>query len=283
MDLVAANARLVQVQDAALDGTSCAATDAILRAVDAWGVGSYEDTASELAPVSDVAIAALRLSGDERVLDVACGTGNAALVAHHAGAIVTGLDASPRLLEAARERVPCAEFVDGDAAQLPFEDGQFDAAVSVFGAIFARPAEKTAAEIARVVRPGGRVVITTWPPRGPMFAAVSLMRQALARSRPSGDSAAPVDWGDPSVLETLLGPYGDVEVTERELTHAKTTPEEFWDRWERLHPIWIGARKRLEPAGEWEPLREAAIAALREGAIGEGATSPYLLAVLERR
>jgi SAM-dependent methyltransferase len=251
--------------------------------VDAWGIGSYEDTAAELAPVADVAVAALGLSGDERVLDVACGTGNAALVAHRAGARVTGLDGSPRLLEVARGRVPAAAFVRGDAAQMPFEDGRFDGAVSVFGVIFARPAEQAASEIARVVRSGGRVVVTTWPPRGPMFAAVSLMRKALARSGPAEDSWPPVDWGDPSVLAALLGRYGEVDVTEHELAHADTTPERFWDRWERLHPVWIGARRQLEPVGAWEPLREAAIAALREGAMGEGATSPYLLAVLERR
>jgi SAM-dependent methyltransferase len=254
----------------------------ILRAVDDWGVGSYEVTASELAPVSEVAIAALGLSRGERVLDVACGTGNAALVAQRAGAIVTGLDGSPRLLQVARERVRGGEFVRGDAAQLPFEDGRFDAAVSVFGVIFARPAERAAAEIARVVRPGGRAAITSWPPRGPMFGAVSLMRRTLARSRPPADTAASVDWGDPSVLQTLLGEYGEVEVTERELTHADMSPEELWDRWERLHPLWIAARNQLELTGDWEPLREAALAALREGGIGHGATSPYLLAVLDR-
>lgn len=250
--------------------------------MDEWGVGCYEDTAAELSPVSEVAVAALGLTGDERVLDVACGTGNAALLAQHAGALVTGLDASPRLLAVARERVPGVDFVHGDAAELPFADGQFDAAVSVFGVIFARPAEKAAAELARVVRPGGRVAITTWPPRGPAFAAVSLMRQAIARLRPP-EGPPPANWGDPSVLEGLLGPYGDLEVTERQLTHEDATPEEVWDRWERLHPMWIGARGQLEPAGEWDRLRAASIAALREGAMGAGATSPYLLAVLERR
>ena len=252
-----------------------------------WGIGSYEDTAAQLAPVSDVAVAALGLRGGERVLDVACGTGNAALVASKAGALVTGLDASARLLDVARERVPGGEFVLGDAAELPFKDGRFDAAVSVFGTIFAHPAEQAAAEVARVVRPGGRVAITTWPPRGPMFAAVSLMRQALGRAATATThtpepATPPVDQGDPTALERLLAPHGHVEVTEHELTHARATPEEFWDRWERLHPMWIGARKQLEPAGEWEPLRAAAIEALRDGGIGDGATSPYLLAVLQR-
>lgn len=73
---------------------------------DEWGAGCYEDTATELAPASEVAVGELRLTGGERVLDVGCGTGNAALVAARAGARVTGLDSSPRLLEVARERVP---------------------------------------------------------------------------------------------------------------------------------------------------------------------------------
>src|SRR6187200_3262331 len=105
---------------------------------DEWGVGSYEDTAAELMPAAEIAVGALRLRGGERVLDVACGTGNAAEVATGAGARVTGLDRSPRLLTVARERVPEAEFVEGDAAAMAFEDGAFDAAVSVFGIMFAR-------------------------------------------------------------------------------------------------------------------------------------------------
>jgi SAM-dependent methyltransferase len=250
--------------------------------MDAWGVGSYEVTASELAPVSEVVIAELGLQGGERVLDVACGTGNAALVAQRAGAIVTGLDGSPRLLEVARERVPDAEFVPGDCARLPFDDGQFDAAVSVFGVIFAHPAEQAAAEIARVVPAGGRVVVTTWPPRGPMFKAAALIREAVARFRPPQRTAA-VDWGDPSVLARLFEAYGDVEVGERQLEHAPTTVGEFWDRWERLHPMVVGARQQLNAAGEWSELSAAVVAALRDGGIGDGATSPYLLAVLDRR
>ena len=251
--------------------------------MDTWGAGSYEATAAELAPVSQVAVAALGLNGGERVLDVACGTGNAALLAWRAGAGVTGLDSSPRLLDVARERVPQAEFVLGDCAELPFEDGQFDAAVSVFGVIFARPAARAAAEIARVVKPGGLMTVTAWPPRGPMFAAMALMRDA--RARLTGEqplTPVPVNWGDPAGLETLLAPYGDLDVGEHQLVHEPRTAEEFWDRWERLHPIWIAARAQLEPAGKWSGLRRAVIAALRDGGIEDGATSPYLLARLAR-
>lgn len=250
--------------------------------MDEWGAGSYEETAAELAPVAGVAVGALGVRAGERVLDVACGTGNGAAVAAAGGARVTGLDSSPRLLEAARERVPEGDFVEGDAAAMPFEDGAFDAAVSVFGVIFARPAEQAAAEIARVVRPGGRVAITSWLPRGPAFAAIVLMRQALARVRPPQDGR-PVDWGDPAVIERLLGPYGELEITEHALEPPEgSTPEGAWERWERGHPMWIGARRLLEPAGEWADLREQSIAAMRAGAERDGRASPYLLTVLRR-
>jgi len=255
---------------------------AILPAMDQWGEGRYEDTAQQLAPVSNIAVSALDLAPGESVLDIGCGTGNAALVAHQAGALVTGIDASPRLLSVAGERVPGAAFVQGDASAMPFEDDQFDAAVSVFGVIFARPAEQTAAEIARVVHAGGRIAITTWPPRGPLFAAVSLMRQALARLRPP-DSPPPFDWGDPALLESLLGPYGELDITEHQLAFEDTTPEEIMDRWDRMHPMWIAARRQLEPIGKWQALCEGTIAALRDSELGAGTSSPYLLAMLKPR
>jgi SAM-dependent methyltransferase len=247
--------------------------------MDRWGVGRYEDTAAELEPMAEVAVAALGLSGGERVLDVACGTGNAAAVAAAAGAQVTGLDTSERLLQVARGRVPDGEFVLGDAARMPFADGEFDAAVSVVGVMFATPAERAAAEIARVVRPGGRVAITAWLPHGPVSEVAELMRAAAARVRPP-DGPPPVDWGDRSELDRLLGAYGTLEVTEHEMPDSDLAPEEKWDRRERLHPMWIRARALLEPAGEWDRLRTSAIAAYRAGS--GSADSAYVLALLTR-
>jgi len=249
--------------------------------MDEWGAGSYEDTAAELAPAAEVAVEALAVSAGDRVLDVACGTGNAAEVAAARGAVVTGMDGSARLLSVARRRVPTGEFVEGDAATLPFGDGAFDSAVSVFGLIFVRPAERAAAEIARVVRPGGRVAITAWLPRGPFFQPVVLMRQALARVRPpEGPPAA--NWSDPDTLQRLLGGYGALEVSEHVLRGTPASAESVWDRWERLHPMWIAARKVLEPVSEWEALRSATIAALTEARVHEGVASPYLLVTLSR-
>jgi hypothetical protein len=126
------------------------------------------------------------------------------------------------------------------------------------------------------------VAITSWPQRGATFEAVMLMRRAVARVRPP-EGPPPVNWGDPAVLERLLAPFGKLEVSEHELLHEDAVPEQVWDRWERSHPVWIGARELLEPAGEWERLREDSIAALHQGVAAGGARSPYLLSVLTRR
>jgi SAM-dependent methyltransferase len=161
---------------------------------------------------------------------------------------------------------------------MPFADEEFDAAVSVAGLIFVHPAERAAAEIARVVRPGGRVVITSWIPEGPAFDAIQLMRAAVARVRPR-EGPPPVDWSDRSVLDRLLGAYGTLDVTRHALT-SDISPEDRWDRWERSHPMWISARELLGPADQWDDLRTASLAALRAG---EGNLySDYLIVRLTR-
>ncbi len=109
------------------------------------------------------------------------------------------------------------------------------------------------------------------------------MHQALERVHPPEEEGpSPVSWGDPATLRELLGPHGDLAVSERELLHETTTPEEVWDRWERMHPMWLAARKVLEPAGEWDGVRADTITALGEAGLQKGARSPYLLAVLHR-
>jgi len=111
-----------------------------------WGIGKYEAAALELEPAARHVVRAANLAPGEHVLDVACGTGNAALLAARAGAVVTGLDGAERLIEVARSRAAAegleASFVVGDAQELKFDDGSFDVALSVFGVIFAFDAEK---------------------------------------------------------------------------------------------------------------------------------------------
>jgi SAM-dependent methyltransferase len=136
-------------------------------AADIWSGASYERIAETFAPIHDRVVAALAIEPGQRVLDVACGTGGVALRAARAGAEVVGIDVSADQLAKARDASEREgleiRYDEGDAQQLPYRDAEFDAVVSVFGAIFAPDHARTAAELARVCRPGGRLALTAWP------------------------------------------------------------------------------------------------------------------------
>ena len=133
---------------------------------DSWSGASYERIAETFAPIHDRVVAALAIDPDERVLDVACGTGGVALRAARAGADVVGIDISPDQLAKAREAADAEgleiRLDEGDCQELPYTGGEFAAVASVFGAIFAPDHERTAAELARVCRTGGRLALTAW-------------------------------------------------------------------------------------------------------------------------
>src|SRR4051812_43014442 len=113
-------------------------------------------------------VALAQVSKGERVLDIGCGTGNAALAAAELGAHAVGVDFEPKLLAIARERAQEAdlevEFIEGEAAELPFLDGEFDAVVSAFGVMYAPDHEAAARELARVTKPHGRIALAAWTP-----------------------------------------------------------------------------------------------------------------------
>ncbi len=142
----------------------------------------------------------------QELLDVACGTGVVAVTAAQRGARVSGLDLSPVLLEDARKNAGVVgaqiEFVEGDAEVLPYADGTFDVVLSQFGHMFAPRPEVVIREMVRVLKPGGRIAFSTWPPElyiGKMFALV-------ARYLPPPPGVAPPPaWGDPNVVRERLG------------------------------------------------------------------------------
>ncbi len=143
----------------------------------------------------------------QRVLDVACGTGVVAVTAARLGAKVTGLDLTPELLERARENSQIAgveiDWHEGDAEKLPFDDATFDIVLSQFGHIFAPRPEVAVAEMLRVLKRGGTVAFSTWPPDlfiGRMFTIVGRYMPP-----PPPGVAPPPQWGDPNVIRQRLG------------------------------------------------------------------------------
>lgn len=142
----------------------------------------------------------------DRVLDVACGTGVVALTAARLGAEATGLDLTPELVAHAKENAAImgleARFVEGDAEELPFEDASFDVVVSQFGHIFAPRPEVVTREMLRVLRPGGTIAFSSWPPE--LYLGRWLDIAARYAPRPEG-IPSPTAWGDPKVVRERLG------------------------------------------------------------------------------
>jgi SAM-dependent methyltransferase len=171
-----------------------------------WAAGEY----SELSPyITDVGEAVVRGAGIERgmsVLDVACGTGNAARTAARAGASVTGIDFVPKLLQAGRAKAEAEgleiEWEEGDAEELPFADGRFHRVLSTFGHMFAPCHRRTADQMARVCRRGGAIVTATWTPGGTVG---EIFNESASYMPPQPDYASPpILWGSEDYVREMF-------------------------------------------------------------------------------
>jgi SAM-dependent methyltransferase len=142
----------------------------------------------------------------QQVLDVGCGTGVVAVTAARRGAHVTGLDLTPQLLERARENGRIAgvtvEWHEGDAESLPFADASFDVVLSQFGHMFAPRPELAVSEMLRVLKPGGTLAFSTWPPEHYVGRSFVLVSRYLP---PPPGIVSPALWGDPNVVTERLG------------------------------------------------------------------------------
>lgn len=175
------------------------------RLKETWKAGDFGQIAKHVESEAQQFISRRKITPGMRVLDVACGTGNLAIPAAKAGAIVTGVDIASNLIEQARERAKRegvnAQFDEGDAEQLPYPDASFDLVVSMFGAMFAPRPDHVAAELVRVCRPGGQIAMANWTPRGfvgQMFKIVS------SYVPPPPGVPAPSLWGDEATVRERL-------------------------------------------------------------------------------
>lgn len=196
-----------------------------------WATGSYDSVATYLAPMSAHLVRAAGIRAGERVLDVATGTGVTAITAARAGARVTGLDLTPELLSVAKEHADLAgatsvEWKQGDAEDLPFQQGEFDAVLSSFGHVFAPRPDVVAKEIVRVAKSGGRVAFVTHTPEN----VVARLFAAQAQHVPPPQGVpSPMQWGAPETIRERLGEsLRDLVIERGHVDFPMLSPEHFW-------------------------------------------------------
>jgi SAM-dependent methyltransferase len=194
-----------------------------------WASGDFAVIGARIVLVAEQLVDAADLHAGWRVLDVATGSGNAAIAAARLGCDVVGADYVPALLERGRRRAAAEgldlELVDGDAEALPFPDGSFDAVTSVFGSMFAPDHAKAAAELLRVCRPGGTIALASWTADG--FIG-ELFRTVGAHVPPPAGVLPPMLWGEERHLRHLFGDgIASLDVTERTFTFRFPSAEHF--------------------------------------------------------
>ncbi|MEM6730412.1 MAG: class I SAM-dependent methyltransferase, partial [Myxococcota bacterium] len=226
-----------------------------------WGDGHYELTADVLAPVATLVVDKADIVASERVLDLGCGTGNAALVAARLGADVVALDPAPRLLEVTALRAQAegltVSVAPGEAANTNLSEDSFDVVVANFSVIFAPNAAEAVREMIRITRPGGRVVLTTWLTRGAIHDSVAAMLRYLP-----GADFPDSPWGSEAGLRTLFAGYA-IDVQARTVPFNGESPQGWFDEQVAEHPAWRAIHSGIKSAGgDWVACREEAIETL---------------------
>ncbi len=172
-----------------------------------WSAGDYGLIARGLQRSAEAFLERADLAAGEDLLDIACGTGQLTIPAARAGANATGLDLAEEWIEQARNRA-AAENLDvrfdvGDAEALPYDDGRFDTVISLIGVMFAPRPEVATAEMVRVCRPGGRIVLGNWTAEG----FVGEFFRTVSAHVPPPDVPSPLSWGNEETVRERLGPY----------------------------------------------------------------------------
>lgn len=204
------------------------------RAKRVWSLGSYSDFAPHFLDMAGHLVESTGVTPNDAVLDIGCGTGNAAITAARREADVTGVDIVPDMLDKAEENATMAgvgsiDWREGSATDLPFDENSFDVTLSCVGHVFGEPPEDASQELLRVTRPGGRIGFTSWTPSSVVADAGRVMAEYLPSE--AGGSALPVRWGDPEVVRERIG-HG-VENVEFETGTASTpvlSPTHYFEK-----------------------------------------------------
>lgn len=244
------------------DTTDVSGADAALKAKHRamWALGDYPAVAADLiSELGTTLVAACAVRSGERVLDIAAGSGNAAIPAALTGASVVACDLTPELFEAGRaqaaQRGADLEWVQGDAEALPFTDGEFDTVLSCVGIMFAPHHQASADELLRVCRPGGTVGLLSWTPQGfvgQMFAAMKPYAPP-----PAPGAQPPPLWGSEDHVRTLLGDRVTDFTARRETVTVDRfrSPEAWRDYWKANYGPTIAVYRALAD----DPERAAAL------------------------
>lgn len=254
----------------------------------AWASGDFAVVAARIVLVAEQLCDTADLHTGWRVLDVATGSGNAAIAAARLGCTAVGVDYVPALLERGRVRAAAegleVELLEGDAESLPFPDASFDAVTSVFGTMFAPNHAQTAAELLRVTRPGGTIALASWTPEG--FIG-ELFRTVGAHVPPPAGVQSPMLWGTEGHLRELFGEgIASLEVQERTFTFRFQSAEEFATFFRQWYGPTLKAFEALEGAARDALESDLVALARRCDRLGTDATAipaTYTEAVAIRR
>ena len=238
-----------------------------------WSSGDYNRIAAITVPVSEALVRRADPRPGAQVLDVATGTGHAALAAARRGAHVTGIDYVPELLAVARRRAAAEDlpidFVEASAEDLPFAAGTFDHVVSAIGVMFAADHARAAAELVRVTRSGGRISLASWTPTG--FIG-RLLKTVGAHVPPPAVAQSPTRWGVADTVRDLLGPeISGITATRSTVVQQFASPEAFADLFLTYYGPTHSAAARLTDDGR-RALRDDMVALAADSNRGSGGT-----------
>lgn len=212
-----------------------------------WEAGDFAEIAKGIESTAEAFVERLDIKPGMKVLDVACGSGNIAIIAARKGADVTGIDVADNLIEAAKNRAAAEgleiKFEQGDAEDMPYADDSFDLVMTMFGAMFTPRPEVVASELVRVCKPGGRIAMANWTPTG--FAGQ--MFKLGGKYVPPPPMPAPVLWGVPEEVKARLGDkVPDLKITPQMAEMVfKFGPEEVVETFKRFFGPTVMALKAM--------------------------------------